>query len=301
MAVSRTDLVLFLNDLCSANNSANAKFVTIEVITVITCNIALCFVGTVANALIIMAYCRNRRLRTLQNFIFVVLAFTDITVTALVQPMYITYDITRLIPGTCSYLVIAVTVLSSFCSILLSLSTILVLSVLNFVTLAYPYRHGTIVTKYRVKATLISLWLIVLMLLMFSILVTRKIVHYGIACTAVLTMSIVLFTWIWTVKLIRRHRNAIREAQPSSLRQVTDRKRVVRSTVTAFFVVSSLFICYLPPVCFFVYFSVARVSMTVGDIWFQVALTMTFANSVFNPFLLFWRCSSFRETVANFC
>ena len=299
MAISTTDLVLFLEGLClTSSSTAYENTVTVEVIVIIV-NIALCVLGTVANTLIILAYCRNRHLRTLGNLFFVVLAFTDFTVTAFVQPMYITYDITRLIPGTCNDLIIATTVFSSFCCILLSMSTIFVLSVLNFVTLAFPYRLATIVTKYRVKATLTAVLVLVLISLIFSIFITRKLVHYGIACTAVVTMSIVLFTWIWMLKLLRRHRNAIHAAQPFSVREKTNRKKVMRSTVTAFFVISSLFVCYLPSVCFFVYFSVAQLSMAVGDIWFQIALTMTFANSVFNPFLLFWRCSAFRKTVAN--
>ena len=299
MAISTTDLVLFLQGLCLTSSSISyGNTVTVDVIVIIV-NVALCVLGTLANALIILAYCQNRHLRTLVNFVFVVLAFTDLTVTSFVQPMYITYDINRLIPGTCNDFIIATTVFSSFCCILLSMSCILVLSVLNFVTLAFPYRHATIVTRYRVKATLIAVLVLVLISLILSIFVTRKLVHYGIACTAVVTMSIVLFTWIWTLKVIRRHRNAIHAAQPFSLREITNRRKVIRPTVTAFFVISSLFICYLPCVCFFVYFSVARLSMTVGDIWFQIALTMTFANSVFNPFLLFWRCSAFRKTVTN--
>ena len=301
MAVDTTDLIMFAKDMCLVSYVANIKLIAVEVVVFIV-NIVLCVLGTVANGMVIVAYCRNHRLRTLRNFIFAALAITDITVNACVQPIYITYDIIRFVHAeTCSFALISVTVFTSFVCVVLSLSTILVLTMVNFIALAYPYRYASIVTKYRLKATLLVLWMFVLILLIVSIFVTRKLVHYGIACTAVITMSIVVLTWIWKLKLVRRHRNAIHEAQPSSLREITNRNKIMRSTVTAFLVMSSLFICYLPCVCLFVYFSIGQISMTVGEIWLHTALTMAFANSVFNPFLVFWRCSDFRETAANLC
>jgi hypothetical protein len=45
--------------------------------------------GTLANGLVIMACCRNPRLRTIQYTIFLLLAITDIGVTAFVQPIFV--------------------------------------------------------------------------------------------------------------------------------------------------------------------------------------------------------------------
>jgi hypothetical protein len=57
-------------------------------IVIVIVNILVSFFGTVANGLIITAYCQNRRLRNMQNFIFLALATTDISVTAFVQPLF---------------------------------------------------------------------------------------------------------------------------------------------------------------------------------------------------------------------
>lgn len=52
-------------------------------------NIFISFFGTLANGLVIMAYYRDPRLHTIQNTIFLLLAITDISVTAFVQPTYV--------------------------------------------------------------------------------------------------------------------------------------------------------------------------------------------------------------------
>ena len=53
-------------------------------------NIVIGLFGTLANGLVILAYYRNHRLRNIQNTIFLLLAITDITVTAVVEPIYVT-------------------------------------------------------------------------------------------------------------------------------------------------------------------------------------------------------------------
>ena len=51
-------------------------------------NIAIAFFGAMANGFVIMAYYRIPRPRSIQNTIFLLLAITDFSVTALVEPMY---------------------------------------------------------------------------------------------------------------------------------------------------------------------------------------------------------------------
>ena len=50
-------------------------------------NIFISLFGTLANGLVIMAYHRNRHLRSIQNTIFCLLAITDFSVTAFVVPV----------------------------------------------------------------------------------------------------------------------------------------------------------------------------------------------------------------------
>jgi hypothetical protein len=55
--------------------------ITVYVVVIIFA-IALAFFGTMANGLVIAAYWRNCRLQTLQNFLLIALAMTDLLVTA---------------------------------------------------------------------------------------------------------------------------------------------------------------------------------------------------------------------------
>ena len=101
--------------------------IDIEAAVVAVINIIIAIFGTVANGLIIMAYSRNLRLRTIQNTIFFLLALTDIGVTSFVQPIYV---ITELKKITC--FLWNVHVVSSFLFVALSLVTIIILSLHSY-------------------------------------------------------------------------------------------------------------------------------------------------------------------------
>ena len=50
-------------------------------------DIVIALFGTLADGLVIIAY--NSRLRTIQNTIFLLLAITDLSVTAFLEPIYV--------------------------------------------------------------------------------------------------------------------------------------------------------------------------------------------------------------------
>ena len=120
-----------------------------------------------------------------------------------------------------------------------------------------------------------------------------------ILCTAIIS---VVFTWIWIYKLIARHQSVIRSTQTPATGQNVARKKVLKSTITVFAVISSLLGCYLFVLVFF-FFHTLLTPSNIGDdaysILFSIAVTLMYLNSLLNPCLLFWRCGDFRQAAKN--
>ena len=68
--------------------SNGVKAMSIEAVVAII-NIVISLFGTLANGLVIIAYYRNSRLRTVKNTIFFVLALTDFSVGAFAESTYV--------------------------------------------------------------------------------------------------------------------------------------------------------------------------------------------------------------------
>jgi hypothetical protein len=125
-------------------------------------NIVASLFGTLANGLVIMAYYRNPRLRTIQNTIFLLLAITDVGVTAFVQLIFVVAIISSLL-GNHSCILWELQTILSFLFLELSLVTIAILSVQSYITLAYPYRWQSIITKSRLNLVFVFSWLFILL------------------------------------------------------------------------------------------------------------------------------------------
>ena len=287
----------FFSDIFNKNKNTVILYATIVI------NILLSLLGTVANGLIILAYCRNRRLRTIQNLIFFLLAFTDISVTAFLQPMLLAVNLGGLFGFAGSCYIFRICGLLSFVCVSLSLTTIVILSLQSFITLAYPYRYQSMITKFRLKITFVSSWLFIFTLaLIMAVLNETKIAVYGSLAIIFSTISIVVFTWIWTCRLVARHRRAIRTIQNPSTPENVTKKKIIKSTVTAIAIISSLLACYFFFVSLLFYYCVTgRSGKHNLYIAWIVAATLMYSNSLINPCLVFWRNSDFRETARNIC
>ena len=190
-----------------------------------------------------MAYYRNPGLRTIQNTIFFLLAITDFGVTAIVKPIYVA-AIFGILEGRRSCLLWDISAALSVLFVQLSLVTIVSLRLQSYITLAFPYHWQSLVTKSRFNMVIVFSWLFVLF---FTVSFFRRgeIVRYTQACILLLSVSAVIFTWCWTYKLVARHRKAIRETQTLSTNANTSRRKILRSTITAFVIIAFSFVLFI--------------------------------------------------------
>ena len=175
-----------------------------------------------------------------------------------------------------------------------------ILSVQSYLTLAYPYLCQNIVTMRRLKITVICSW-VCIVAATFAVKFNSPLQIYLTVLIISSTISIAVFTWIWTCRLVVRHRKAIEATQTRSAREIVSKKKILRSTVTALAVILSLLCCYLFGLCF-IFFKLLNAWKINGDtnsILAAAVATLMYLNSLLNPCLVFWRNSSFREEIKS--
>ena len=264
-------------------------------------SIIIALFGTLANGLVILAYYRNPRLRTIQNMIFLYLAITDLSVTAVVQPVFAIVIVSGLL-GNQICLLWALDSVVSLLFVELSLVTITILSLQSYLTLAYPFRWQSFITKFRLNVAILLSWFLVLLKALTVFLQYYGIFRYGSPCIIGLAFITVVVTWCWTQRLVSRHRKHIHTTQTPSCAQNVEQKKLLKSTVTAFAIIFSLLACYCLHLCLFLFYDFlnpARLSSDTYGILVSVSATLAYLNSLLNPCLLFWRNTCFRDTVKN--
>ncbi len=264
-------------------------------------NIVIALFGTLANSLVIISYYRNHRLRTIQNTIFLLLAITDINVTAFVEPTYAAAILSslQLLGKRHNCLLWDIGTILSQLFLGLSLITIVILSLQTYITLAYPYHWQIMITKSRFNLTIVFSWLLIL-LLTLAVILHGSVFKYGAPCIISLAIITVAFVWCWIYEIVARHRKAIKATQVPSISRNISRKKILRSTATALAVILSLLGCYFLALCFFFWQLFMDPSEklgcdTYGILW-SMAVTLMYLNSLLNPCLVFWRSTPFRET-----
>ncbi|XP_028392866.1 orexin receptor type 2-like [Dendronephthya gigantea] len=266
-------------------------------------NIVVSLLGTFANGLVITAYYRNPRLRTIHNKMFLLLALTDIGVTAFIQPATVTAALRNQF-GKCDYVLWKIVEQATRLFVYLSLITISILSLQSFITLAYPYRYQNILTECRLNIVVIVSWLSVTIAIIINGVLTEGFEAdiYLALCITCTTFVTVVFFWCWTYKLIARHQSSIQNMQVPPSPEIVSRNKILRSTVTALAVTLSLLGCYLFHICFNISFFIVDTVMINDETYFimlSLSTTLIYINSLLNPCLVFWRSAKFRETAKD--
>ena len=264
-------------------------------------NITISLFGTLANALVIMAYYRDHRLRTIQNRVFFLLAVTDICVTAFVQPIFAVATLSGLL-GKHSCILWALDTVLSFPSMELSLVTVVILSLQSYITLAYPYHWQSVITRSRLNMVILFSWFLILLKTLAMFQLYYEFVVYGFFFIVCITLLTVVTTWCWTYRLVARHRKQIQAAHTPSCSQNVAQTKILRSTITAFAIISGLLACYFLHLCLFLFrnfLNASRLGHDTYGIFLSATVTLMYLNSLLNPCLVFWRSTCFRQAVEN--
>ena len=261
-------------------------------------NIFLAITATLGNTLIFIALGRRSSLHAPSRLLIRSLAFTDLFVGLISQPLASLHAISIL---TKHLAIFRYTVISSYSTSAIlsgvSLFILTFLSVDRLLALSLGVRYRQTVTIARVRAFVISSWVFNISNGLLSFSLANRLV-FKIVCVASISLCVVISTTcyikiycILRVQQMRVHA-IFSQAQPKS--SPLQRERYKKTVSSALWLHLTLLGCYLP------FGILSGVKVITGET-FPVAegftATLIFFNSSVNPVLYCWRIRDVRQAV----
>ena len=284
------------NNGSTDDSSDNEDNSTPETIIIINCvlNAPLMLISILGNALVLAAIIRTPSIRSPHMIMLCSLAVSDFLVGFIVQPIYIARELTD------DHTLDNVAMLTGSSLCVVSLMTITAITVDRFLALHYHMRYATLVTKSRVKYTLIIIWLI--NFLVKGIDFWNTPVHlFTVGVLILVCLIICTFSFIRIYRIVRRHQIQIhaqqQAVQNSDAENNLNIARLKRRALNSFVFFIALIICYLP-----VYVLLTLLGFSKMKDWpneWEFAITAVNLNSSINPFLYCWRLRELRAAVVK--
>ncbi|XP_078382995.1 melanocortin receptor 4-like [Oculina patagonica] len=275
-----------------SGNEDNSAPGTIVIINCVL-NAPLMLISILGNALVLAAIIRTPSIRSTSMIMLCSLAVSDLLVAFLVQPSYIADE---LVKDTFVHH-ISWTLGPSLCGV--SLLTITAITVDRFLALHYHMRYVTLVTKSRVKYTLVIIWFFCFLVTGFEFWSVR--VHRFLSgLVIIICLLISAFSYIKIYLIVRRHQLYIHAQQQSvqsfNAENNLNMARLKRSAINTFVFYIALIICYFPLNVLLTLYGISDKNWQKE--WY-FALTAVFMNSSINPFLYCWRLRELRTAVVK--
>ena len=231
------------------------------------------------------------------------LAFSDLSVGLLVQPLYIIHLTFTLEShqGDYSQKVELVFIVMATVFVCISILGVLAVSVDRFLAVYLHLRYHEIVTPKRVVSILILSWVISTIVSLFWIgqeyRDCLRIFLNVFLATCLPTIGLLQFK---IYSIVRRHRFQMRAQQVQGSIQTEDETRTTferqnSSVTSAFYIYLLLLACYLPNL--FLDFALITFKGRILWIFQQYMLTLMFVNSCLNPFIYCWKLRHIRRTI----
>ncbi len=275
-----------------SDNEDNSTHGTIIIINCVL-NAPLMLISILGNALVLTAIIRTLSIRSTSMIMLCSLAVSDLLVGFLAQPIYIALQLTKDRFAYHAWIVIG----PSLCGV--SLFTITAITVDRFLALRYHMRYATLVTKSRVKYTLVIIWLISFVVSGFDFWNTH--VHsLLVGVVIIICLIICTFSYIRIYLIVRRHQLQIHAQQQAvqsfNVANNLNMVRLKRSAVNTFVFFIALILCYFP---LYVLLTLHGISGSNWQPEWKFASTLVFSNSSINPFLYCWRLRELRTAVVK--
>ena len=275
------------------NVSAEASIGTIIIINC-ALNAPLMLISILGNGLVLTAVIRTPSIHSPSMNFLCSLAVSDLLVGLLVQPLYIANTLTdiyvlKLLAGMMAFFV---------CGISLDLVT--AISMDRLIALLSHLRYPIVVTKSRVRNTVLTIWLIRGLSSGFYLWKRRE-CHLMAAVTTVICLMISTFSYIKIYRIVRHHQSQIHVQQhiiqsSSNAGHAIHVVRLKKSAMNTFVFYIFLLICYFP---MYILSTLHGVSFLDWVTEWDFAHTAVFMNSSINPILYCWRLRELRAAVVK--
>ena len=257
-------------------------------------NVPLILICIVGNALVLIAASKSRRIRSSSMEILSSLAFSDLLVGIIAQPLFLAHQFTKE-----SFLnSLMVLIVNPVCGV--SLWTLTAISVDRFLALHFHMRYSTLVITTRVKISIAFIWLYNFVSSALYYLVPF-IYFFIMTLTTVICILTFFLAYLGIYFIVRHHQLQIHAQQ-----QTVESKdvagnvngismaRLKKSAMNTFVFFIFFVICYLPMYALLAFAISKRAQWTTE---YDFSITVVFLNSAINPFLFCWRLQELRRNV----
>lgn len=267
-------------------------------------NFIFCIVAILGNLLVIRALWKASRMPSTLKAMFLSLAFSDLGVGALVQPMHgviIAVILAKDASGNydadffCPTFVTMYLSTAYFFSVASFLS-IVTIAVDRLLAVSLHLRYHEFVTTKRVVIVMVVLWLTsgLVTLVYISLPNYNDIVAVVLEVLGLLVTSVAYFR---IYKVARYHQNKIHsQCQLTNALEAMKAVRVKRSAYNAFFVYAVFFVCYIPNIFCGILLVASDFRMPLITA-FYVTIFLIYINSSVNIIVYCWRYREIREIV----
>ena len=281
------------------NYSDEGKDNSNQTIVIINCviNAPLMLISIIGNALVLVALLRTPSIHSPSMIMLGSLAFSDLLVGFIAQPLYIADELKSL--TTQEPLLYRISAMIGFFVGGVSLGIITAISVDRFLALHYHMRYAIVVTKTRVKYTVGIIWLMMFLSLGFY-LWNKYIFHLMAGIFSAICVIICTVFYIKIYLIVRQHQLQIHSQQQSVVNSSAGNKmhmaRFKKSAMNTFV----FYICMV--VCYFPHFVLLTIFGTLHIEWkaeWTFSTTIVYMNSSVNPILYCWRLRELRQATVK--
>ena len=266
---------------------------TREIIVLINCPLML--ISILGNALVLAAIRRTPSIYSTSMMLLCSLAVSDLLVGLIAQPIFIADLLTN------EVLIKTISVMVGFSACSVTLCTITAISVDRFMALHYHMRYAQLITKSRVRYTVLAIWFSNA-LLSSSYLMIEQIYKLAIVVITMICLIISTFCYILIYRIVRRHQFHM-YTQEHAVKSSTGGNgadchmgRLKKSALNTFVFYIFLILCYFPVYILLLLYGLSYISWKIE---FNFASTIVFMNSSINPFLYCWHLRELRTAVVK--
>ena len=281
-------------DESAAISGSNVNNSRPETIVIINCvlNVPLLITSIIGNTLMLAAILRTPSLRSPSTILLCSLTVSDLLVGFVVQPLYISHEITK---NASLHPVVMTTAFAACGGSLLTMTTI---SVDRFLALRYHMRYPNVMTTPRVTYASAAIWLISFMS-SFLYFWSTNAYYSSIVVNIVICLLISTACYFRIFRIVRLHQLQIHAQQQAVASLNIAENNIQRSKKSAF----NTFIFYIVTItCYTPFFIQISILAMYPQLWtnaWNFTDTLAFMNSSINPFLFCWRLRELRVAVVK--
>jgi len=262
-------------------------------------NTLLALSAVLTNSLIIATILKSQNLQTPSYLMITSLAFTDFFIGLILHPVLVTTSVLKLTNRTQTLLVrnYEISLLVNYSTgylILVSTCMNALLSMDRYLALSLRHRYRIHVTKKRVRVAIVTGWVVVFLVYMFSIIVFQPIIIIG---TGVLLLVVTFAFYVKSFFTLHRYTLQVQAQQPNPLHGNFDVVKYRRTLKTMVAIACCYLTCCLPgfiSIFFLVRFPINAISNLTGFMINMVFLIFG-ANSSINPVIYLTRFRDIRQ------